>query len=179
MRKVILLLSALSFFNACNMKSAKLKEEIEKKEKSFTEDSQKGNYDTAVINSLLRDYETYSSSFPDDTTGAMYLFKAADFYRYLHQPLRSIELYKKVYKQYPGLSKRPMALFIQGFVFENDLQNLHAAKGIYETFLREYPNHPMAKDVTITLANLGKSPEEIMQGFQEKAAQDSLAKAEK
>jgi hypothetical protein len=57
--------------------------------------------------------------------------------------------------------------------------NPQAAKNLYEKFLQVYPAHPIAKDVQTTLNNLGKTPEQLIQEFQEKAKQDSLAQSAK
>ncbi len=179
MKRVVFVISLLVFFAACGPNQSKRKNAIDVKEKELMENAKKGNIDTAAVNSLLNDYEVYADNYPDDTTGAAYLFKAADFYRYQRKPLRSIELYKKIYDQYTTVARRPYALFLQGFIFENEAGNTHAAKVLYEKFLKEYPTHPIARDVQATLANLGKSPEQLIQEFEEKAKQDSLIKAVK
>ena len=149
------------------------------KEKGLMEHAKAGKVDTTEVNALIKDYITYSDSYPNDTMGAEYLFKAADFYRYMHQPVRCIDLYSKVYDRYPSFSRRPYALFLQGFILENEVKNNTGAKTIYEKFLKEYPTHPIAKDVQITLNNLGKSPEELLEEFQEKAKRDSAMAAKK
>ena len=56
-----------------------------------------------------------------------------------------------------------MALFMTGFVYENDLMDLKNAKASYESFLKRYPNDPdFADDAQMALKMLGKSPEEII-----------------
>lgn len=179
MKRVLFVVFLLVLFGACNPKQTKVRNAIDTKEKALMEQAKKGNIDTTALSGLLKDYETYAEKYPDDTIGAVYLFKAADFYRYLHKPLRSVELYKKIYENYPTVTKRPYALFLQGFIYENEAGNIHAAKALYEKFLKEYPGHPMVKDVQTTLANLGKSPEELIAEFERNAAQDSLVKAKK
>ena len=159
---------------SCNPKQVWQKRNIDNEEKALMEGAKKGKVDTTGVNNLLKDYEAYAENYPADTNGANYLFKAADFYRYIHKPLRSIELYSKVYDKYPTVAKRPYALFLQGFIYENEVGNSQAAKNLYEKFLEVYPTHPIAKDVRATVSNLGKTPEQLIQEFQEKAIQDSL-----
>ncbi len=137
------------------------------------EQAKAGKVDTASVDDLLNEYQNYTTKYPDDTIGAAYLFKAADFYRYMHKPLKSIGIYEQIYEQYPTVAKRPYALFLQGFIFENEVGNTTVAKSVYEKFIAEYPNHPIAKDVQVTLNNLGKTPEQLIQEFEEKAKQDS------
>lgn len=179
MKKVLVALTVMLALASCNPKQAWQKRAIETEEKALMESAKKGKVDTTGVNALLKDYEAFAANYPSDTNGANYLFKAADFYRYMHKPLRSIELYSKVYEGYPTISKRPYALFLQGFIYENEVGNPNAAKNLYEKFLEAYPTHPIANDVRTTLNNLGKTPEQLIQEFQEKAKQDSLAQAGK
>jgi TolA-binding protein len=179
MKRVLFCVFVLALFGACNPKQSRQRNVIASEEKTLMEQAKTGKIDSAALNTLLKDYEDFAAKYPEDTIGATYLFKAADFYRYLRKPLRSIDLYDKIYKNYPTSDKKPYALFLQGFTYENDAANTHAAKALYEQFLKEYPNHVLAKDVRVTLTNLGKSPEQLIAEFQEKARQDSLAKAAK
>ena len=157
---------------ACN-KSETQRKNIDSKEKALMEQTKKGKVDTTGVNELLKSYISYADAFPTDTTGANYLFKAADFYRYMRKPLRSIELYAKIYNNYPTFQKRPYALFLQGFIFENEVGNLDSARAKYQQFLAVYPDHAISHDVKITLNNLGKKPDELVQEFEAKAKADS------
>ncbi len=179
MNKLIIAIVITLSLASCNPKLAWKKRAIENGEKLLMEQAKNGKVDTSAVNALLKDYEAFADNYPTDTNGANYLFKAADFYRYIHKPLRSIELYSKIYDRYPTVSKRPYALFLQGFIYENEVGNPHAAKNLYEKFLEAYPTHPIAKDVRTTLDNLGKTPEQLIQEFQEKAKKDSLERAVK
>jgi len=179
MNKLLVLFLICFSMYSCNPKQAWQKRAIENEERALMDGAKKGKVDTSLVNGLLKDYETFADNYPTDTTGANYLFKAADFYRYMHKPLRSIELYSKIYDHYPTVTKRPYSLFLQGFIYENEVGNPHAAKNLYEKFLEVYPEHPIAKDVRTTLSNLGKTPEQLIQEFQEKAQQDSLMLADK
>lgn len=178
MKRVFVAIFALMLFAACNPKQAWKRNSIESAEKILMEQAKAGKVDTAMVDGLLADYEGYAATYPNDTMGAVYLFKAADFYRYMHKPLKSIGLYQKIYDNYRAIPKRPYALFLQGFIFENEVGNTTTAKDIYEKFLAEFPNHPIAKDVRVTLNNLGKTPEQLIQEFEARNQLDSLAKAE-
>ena len=103
---------------------------------------------------------------------------AADFYRYMHKPLKSISIYEKIYERYPSVAKHPYALFLQGFIFENEVGNPQAAKLLYEKFLETYPNHAISNDVKATLSNLGKTPEQLVAEFEARAKTDSLSASE-
>lgn len=179
MKRVAAAILLMVLFGACNPKQSWKRNAIDTAEKKLMEDAKSGKVDTAAVNSLLAEYESYSETYPSDTLGAAYLFKAADFYRYMRKPLKSIGVYEKIYERYPSIAKHPYALFLQGFIYENEVGNPHAAKVLYEKFLEKYPNHLMAKDVRTTLENLGKTPEELVAEFQARMQRDSLAGAEK
>ncbi len=164
---------------SCTANKKRDAENIEKQEKAMVEEAKQGKVDSVAVEKLLSSYETFADKYPGDTTAANFLFKAADFYRYMGKPLKSVGVYEKIYNNYPDFEKRPYALFLQGFIFENEINNKDAAKIKYEEFLKLYPDHPIAKDVKMTLENLGKSPEELMAEFEARQAQDSLESAQK
>jgi tetratricopeptide (TPR) repeat protein len=174
MKKNIWLLACVLLLASCNPKKAWDKKSIEKRENALMENAKKGKVDTVAVNDLLKSYEAFADAYPADTNGANYLFKAADFYRYLHQAQRSVNLYDKIYKNYPAFEKRPYALFLQGFVYENDIANFTEARNKYQEFLSAYPNHAIAHDVKITMDNLGKSPEQLMQEITAQHLTDSV-----
>lgn len=178
MKRILAAVCLMILFGACNPKQSWKRNAIETAEKTLMEQAKAGKIDTVAVNALLKDYEAYSEKYPEDTMGATYLFKAADFYRYMHKPLKSIALYGSIYDRYPTIAKHPYALFLQAFTYENEVGNEHASKILYEKFLKLYPEHPIANDVRTTLNNLGKTPEQLIEQFQQNARQDSLTKAE-
>ncbi len=99
------------------------------------------------------------------------LLKAAGLAKNIGDPNKSLELYKKVAEGLPQHPKAPTALFMMGFVYETDLNDLDKAKATYESFLQKYPNDPdFADDASSALALLGRSPEDIVKEFKEKQA---------
>src|SRR4051812_44594756 len=125
MNKLLAVAAVMLFLVSCNPKQAWRKHSIESEENKLVEQTKTGKVDTNAVNALLNKYETFAADYPADTNGANYLFKAADFYRYMHRPLRSIELYSKIYDGYPTIARRPYALFLQGFIYENEVGNIH------------------------------------------------------
>ncbi len=55
------------------------------------------------------------------------------------------------------------ALFMAAFLEANEIKNLKKAKEIYEKFIKEYPQSPLAKSAKIEIANLGVPPEKIIE----------------
>ena len=95
------------------------------------------------------------------------LLKAAGLAKTVDQPQKAIELYSKIAEGIPQHKKAPTALFMIGFVQENDLNDIVKAKATYESFLQKYPNDPdFADDAQNAIKMLGKSPDEIIKEFE-------------
>lgn len=124
--------------------------------------------DIDKANQLIDGYVKYADEFSKSENSAEYLFKAAEISLGLNHSKRSLELYKRVYTDYPNYEKRPYSLFLQAFIYENNMKDLDAAKSIYEQFIQDYPNHDMADDAEYSLKNLGKSPDELIKEFEAK-----------
>jgi tetratricopeptide (TPR) repeat protein len=95
------------------------------------------------------------------------LLRAAALAKAAGKPAKAVELYQRVYTEMPKHPKAPMALFMSGFIYENDLGDLQKARTVYEQFLQEYPaDQDFADDANSALKLLGKSPEEIVREFE-------------
>lgn len=119
--------------------------------------------------------ESYALAFPNDSLSASYLFKAAEMSRAMQSYGKTISLYDWISTYYSEDKNAPMALFLKGFLLENDLKKPEKAKEIYESFMQKYPNHAMAKDVNFLIENLGKSDKEIMEKI-DKTTEDPAKK---
>jgi tetratricopeptide (TPR) repeat protein len=173
----ISILALVLLISSCKPKGAWEKKSIEEKENLLMAEARKGKTDTAAINQLLAAYEGFADANKGDTNGANYLFKEAEFYSYMHKPQRSIEVYKKIYDNYPTFEKRPQALFLQGFTYENEMGKIDSARVKYEQFVAAYPDNALTKDVKISILNLGKTPEQLISEFEQNAKADSLAES--
>ncbi len=95
------------------------------------------------------------------------LLKAAGLAKTVENPQKAIELYTKIADGLPQHKKAPTALFMIGFVQENDLGDIAKAKTTYEAFLQKYPNDPdFADDAQNAIKMLGKSPADIIKEFE-------------
>ena len=100
------------------------------------------------------------------------LLRAAGLAKTVENPQKAIELYTKIANGMPQHKKAPTALFMIGFVQENDLGDLEKAKATYESFLQKYPNDPdFTDDAQNAIKMLGKSPDEIIKEFEQQAGQ--------
>ena len=124
--------------------------------------------DPITAGKLIRKYETYAKKFAKSDNAAKYLYKAGEVARSTGDMRRSVTLLEQLYDGYRKYEKAPQALFLAGFIYENDLNNLDKAKELYNTFMKKYPKHELAASVKFSLENLGKPADEIIKSFEKK-----------
>lgn len=163
-RSIILLISVL-IFSSCDQREEKLRSAIADAEKQLF-DSPEPGADTAKAGSMIKMYLSYVAAYPADTNSPDYLFRAADLSAKTNDIHSAIQLYEKLVQEYPENKHTPLAIFLQGFIYENQASDPMKAKPYYEKFLAAYPDHAMAADVAFSLENLGKSPEELIRQFE-------------
>jgi TolA-binding protein len=88
-------------------------------------------------------------------TEAEYFQVAYDQYN-KEQYDQAIENFKNVVKYYPEGENTPKAIFMIGYIYANNVNNLEEAKKYYETFLAKYPNDDLADDAQYELQTLGQ-----------------------
>ena len=124
--------------------------------------------DEAAAAEFLEIAEGYASIVNDPDKYTDLLSKAAGLAKSIGQYNKSLQLYYKISTRMPEHPRAKTALFMQAFIYENDLHDLDKAKTAYEDFLQKYPNDPdFGDDAQIALKTLGKSPEELIQSFQQ------------
>jgi tetratricopeptide (TPR) repeat protein len=161
----IALLLLLMVMIACQNSRLKAIDQIKKTEASVFDEN--GMIDQSRVDELISVYISYARSYPQDSLSPGYLFRAADVAMTTNRSNQAINLYQRIREEYPAYRKVPEALFLEGYVFENYLGRLDKAKAIYEEFLEKYPDNDFATDAEISLKYLGKSPEELIEIFQQ------------
>ncbi len=160
-----LLLMTAVLLIACKSERDKIADQISELEQELRADS------LAIINEgkareLIGMYSGFADTYRDDTLSAEYLFRAGEISSGIGDYFQAIQFYKqcseKVY-----YSKRSVAFFLMGFIYENYLDDTGNAKRIYETFLQKFPGDKLEKDVRFSLEHLGKSPEELIKQFEQ------------
>lgn len=133
--------------------------------------SESGMVNAEFVDDLIAAYESFAQEFPKDTLAPDYLFKAGDVAMNTNRSNKAIQLYDRIINDYSDYRKAPEALFLKGYVYENNLGRLDKAKVIYEEFLAKHPNNEFADDAEVSLKYLGKSPEELIEIFQKENAE--------
>jgi outer membrane protein assembly factor BamD (BamD/ComL family) len=165
--KYLGILSVLIVFvamSACTSSDQKMRDQISSLEKELYNDSLMVP-DAAKAKEMTSLYLGYIEKYPSDSLSPLYLFKAADLSAKTNEVHVAVQLFGKLVKEYPEHRHAPIAVFLQGFIYENQAGDPMKAKPYYEEFLQKYPDHPMAADVTFSLENLGKTPEELIRSF--------------
>lgn len=117
---------------------------------------------------LVDAYVLYAKQNPDDIKSPEYLFKALDVAVGINAegPQKAIDIADIMIEQYPDFEMTPMAMFLKGFVYENQMNNYEKALDTYHQFLEKYPNSPLVNDVKSTIENIGLTPEELIKKFE-------------
>ena len=126
--------------------------------------------DTAASRKAETEIKAFVAAYPEDSLSAGYLFKLGMLYQKQRNFKEAIDAFDKVYTDYPTTGYSRNAVFLQGFLYANELNNLDKAKEKYELYLEKYSgiDPKMTSDVQMELQNLGKSPDEILKEIQAK-----------
>ena len=101
--------------------------------------------------------EALALSFPEDVNTPKYLISYAEVSGKMGDISGAIAGFDWVIQYYPESNEAPMALFLKGFYFENHFNNKIEAENSYKLFLEKYPDHYLAKDVSLLIKNLSKT----------------------
>lgn len=132
--------------------------------------SESGLINAEYVDELIQAYQEFANDFPEDSLAPDYLFKAGDVAMHTNRSNKAILLYERIINEYSNYRKAPEALFLKGYVFENNLGRLDKAEEIYREFLEKYPENEFADDAEVSLKYLGKTPEELIEIFQKENA---------
>lgn len=163
MKKYTLLLIFLSglILSSCNKSQSSLQEDIAKLEKSVLVAP---TIDTVNCDSLISLYKNYCMLYKDDTICADYFFKGAEMSAQLGKYQQAIELFGNT-QRFPVYRKVARALFMQGFIAENNLHDKNAAREYYNRFIIKFPDHKMTPEIKMLIQSLNFSDEMLIQNL--------------
>lgn len=111
-------------------------------------------------------YDEYITTYPEDEQNYTYLELKAKYQSANNQFKDAIETYDVLIEKYPTHEKNADALFMQAFIYENQLFDKTAAREKYEKFIKEYPNHELTPSAQFSIENLFLSDEDIIKKFE-------------
>lgn len=162
----LLLFLGYLFITSCTNEKDSAYSEIKKIEKELKESTEKINDSLALV--LVDKYSVFAERYKDDPNTPQMLFKAGELCNALNMSDRALRIYQRIYKTYPNYVHTPESLFLCGFIYENQLNDLKSAELAYKEFLQKYPTHTLAKDAKAALEYLGKDPAELIKEFEKK-----------
>ncbi len=175
MKKIVIILSLVSVIAACKSGKEKLQETISVNEQKLFADSS-GILNNSVAGEVLKSYQEFAEKYPGDSMAVGYLFKGADLANGLRKHKEAIDLYGQFRERFPDHGKAAAALFLQAFIYDNQIHDKEKAKQLYAEFIERYPNHELAPSAKASLDQIimGLTDEELIKLFE--ARRDSLAK---
>ena len=170
MKKILFLFTVLLVFQACGEKqpadgSADLRSEITKLEDQILETGD-ASENKDVAKQLVEKSTEFAEQYPENEQTAEVLFKAADVARGAKEYGKAVKLWGQVWRDYPNFEKAPMALFLQGFTFDQDVKDPNLAAQYYEKFLKIFPNNEMVPQVQKLLKVVNTDPNDLIKSFQ-------------
>lgn len=167
MKKILLILLVAMITVSCGEKMT-LEKISQMESQVFGENKM---MDKESANQLLDAYMLFAEQNPQDENAPEMTFKALDISVNLNtdNPEKTIEIADAMIENYPDFELTPMAMFIKGFVYENQLSDLKKARETYNMFIDKYPDNPMVEDVKSTINNLGIPIEELIRNFESAA----------
>lgn len=121
-----------------------------------------------AINNYINASTTYAMIIPRDTLSPRLLFRAGQLAHQTQTYKRALEILDWLAYDYPDHPRAADALFLAGFLLDNELKRFDEAKIKYETFLERFPDHEYAEMTRQLIKNLGIPEEEIIKRFEEK-----------
>ncbi len=112
-------------------------------------------------------YENYAIEIENDSLTPSFLFKAADINMNMNRPENAIGCFTTILEKYPTNINAPSALFLTAFIYDDQLADYKNAEKYYKLFLEKYPDNDFTDDAEISLKNLGKTPEQLIEEFEE------------
>ncbi len=136
-------------------------------------ESNSGTFSREKMEALVEAYVSYASKYPQDTTAPAFLLSASNLSMNFGMPERAEEFLNKILLEYPAFRRAPESLFMLGFIYENFYRNFVQAREYYSFFIEKYPDHELADDAVLVIKDLGKTADELIEGFEKKV--DSVA----
>ena len=125
-------------------------------------------FNQSVADSVVKSYTDFVATYPKDEKASDYLFKAGEISMSMNRSLQAVKCFEQIVDNYPEYERAPYSLFLQAFIYDNQINNDNKAGEIYKAFINKYPDHAMVKDAEFSIQNLGKSDEELIKEFEAK-----------
>ena len=177
MRNALMVTLSFLLFSCTSSKQKNIDDvntNLDQVNKSFADN----RLDTAAARKSETSITQFIQKYPQDSLSSKYLFELGMLYQKQRKFDKAISTFDRVYTDYPGSKEAHNAVFLEGFLYANVLNQLEKAKEKYQLYLNKYSDvdAKMTNDVKLELDNLGKSADELLKELQDKASLDSMNK---
>jgi outer membrane protein assembly factor BamD (BamD/ComL family) len=123
--------------------------------------------DVSKANLLISNYMKVLQDVKTTENKEEYLFKAAELCNAVKRNQEAVTLFENFTKQFPNHRKAETALFLVGYIYENDMNQYGKATEAYNKFIETYPKSKLVKDAQFSINNMGKTPEQLISEFKQ------------
>ncbi len=138
--------------------------DIEKTESELASSS--GEKAMALRKRVIDFYANYSEIFPNDARTPEMSFKAGNESVNIEDFKSALHFYSLVEQRYTEYQKRAEAIYLQGFIYDTYTKEFGLAEAKYTMLIDLYPNHVLAEQAKMSIANLGMSDEDLIKKFE-------------
>jgi tetratricopeptide (TPR) repeat protein len=174
MKNWLIVLLSIIVLASCSDSRQKELDQITALENLLNTDSAR-NADVNRVYNLHIAYNGFADRFPKDSLAPVFLFRGGDMCVGMKWKKQAIEFFERLRSEYPDYPRTADALFLEAFVYDDQVKDYAKAGELYRLFIEKYPNHPFAKDAEASLNMLGKSNEDLIKEFEENLKADSAA----
>jgi TolA-binding protein len=143
----------------------KLNVQIENLKKTMTDTTLSPGLNRSVYPQLANAYMQSVAINPKVEDAATRLKDAGELYMSVGDAKSAAKVWEQLIAGYPTTDAAKSGMFQLAFCYEQFFKDLEKAKAMYERFLKKYPDDQLATSAEFSLQNLGKSADEIIQGF--------------
>jgi tetratricopeptide (TPR) repeat protein len=122
---------------------------------------------TNIRKTLIDLYSSYATSYSMKKQAPEMLFHAGTESVNVEEYNQAINYLKRLETGYHEYIKRPEAIYLIAFIYENHLNKKGPAKEYYNKVINEYPEHVLASQAKQSIDILMLSDEELIKKFQE------------
>jgi tetratricopeptide (TPR) repeat protein len=115
------------------------------------------------MNKIVDLYNQYIAAYPAEAAAYNYMELKAKYLAANSDFEGAVKAYDDVIATFPEGTRKADALFMQAFIYENNLANLESAEAKYLAFIEQYPKHEMVKDARFAIENLSLSDAELFE----------------
>ena len=129
------------------------------------------------VSDLVDAYVAYADDHKGDSLSPAYLFEAARLTAALQDFGASIDLFQRIADDHPEHRLAPRSLLSVAGILDVSLGKTEEAREVYQRLMDDYPQEAEQFGVRHIMGALGKTPEEILEGFRQQTDTMDISEA--